>query len=90
VRGCSIAGGVRRVVHGAPVIMSGADIDGLGEGELEDTLDANRELIIARSSPETKLHVVDALRARGHTVAMTGDRLVWRSGNPRTRSPFWA
>jgi len=53
--------------------MSGADIDGLGEGELEDTLDANRELIIARSSSETKLHVVDALRARGHTVAMTGD-----------------
>jgi hypothetical protein len=31
------------------------------------------DLIIARSTPETKLRVVDALRAHGHTVAMTGD-----------------
>ena len=31
------------------------------------------ELIVARSNPETKLHIVDALRAQGHTVAMTGD-----------------
>ncbi|MHB1569663.1 MAG: cation-translocating P-type ATPase [Solirubrobacteraceae bacterium] len=61
------------IVHGDPVILSGAEIDVLGEDELEEALDASPELIIARSSPETKMHVVDALRARGHTVAMTGD-----------------
>ena len=33
----------------------------------------SHELIVARSNPETKLHIVDALRAQGHTVAMTGD-----------------
>jgi magnesium-transporting ATPase (P-type) len=30
-------------------------------------------MIVSRSNPETKLHMVDALRAEGHTVAMTGD-----------------
>ena len=61
------------IVRGSPTLISGAEIDKLGEQELEDLLDTPAELIIARSSPETKLHVVDALRARGHTVAMTGD-----------------
>ena len=61
------------IVHGDPLILTGAEIDALGEDALENVLDENRELIVARSSPETKLHVVDALRARGHTVAMTGD-----------------
>lgn len=36
-------------------------------------LDEASELIVARSNPETKLHIIDALRAEGHTVAMTGD-----------------
>ncbi|MEA2170704.1 MAG: hypothetical protein QOF76_4004, partial [Solirubrobacteraceae bacterium] len=31
------------------------------------------QLIVARSSPEAKLRIVDALRHDGHTVAMTGD-----------------
>ncbi len=31
------------------------------------------ELIFARSSPEAKLRIADALRAEGHVVAMTGD-----------------
>jgi magnesium-transporting ATPase (P-type) len=31
------------------------------------------ELIFARSSPEAKLHIADALRAEKHVVAMTGD-----------------
>jgi magnesium-transporting ATPase (P-type) len=61
------------IIHGTPLILTGEQVDELCEDELEDTLEATPELIIARSSPETKLHVVDALRARGHTVSMTGD-----------------
>ena len=61
------------IVRGTPRVVSGVDVDAMREDELEALVDAGDELIIARSSPETKLHVVDALRARGHTVAMTGD-----------------
>src|SRR5450759_3250412 len=45
----------------------------MAEDELEQLLADERGLIIARGSPETKLHIVDALRAQGQTVAMTGD-----------------
>ena len=34
---------------------------------------ASDELVFARSSPEAKLRIADALRAEGHVVAMTGD-----------------
>jgi calcium-translocating P-type ATPase len=61
------------IVHGTPRILAGAEADALSEEELERVLADERELIVARSSPETKLQVVDALRAQGHTVAMTGD-----------------
>ena len=45
----------------------------MSEAELGRLLEEPSELIIARSNPETKLHLVDALRDQGHTVAMTGD-----------------
>jgi calcium-translocating P-type ATPase len=61
------------IVHGTPRIVSGAEADAMAEDELEQLLADERELIIARGSPETKLHIVDALRAQGQTVAMTGD-----------------
>ena len=56
-----------------PRVIYGADLDVMEEAELEAVLRDESELIVARSSPETKLRVVDALRAVGHTVAMTGD-----------------
>jgi magnesium-transporting ATPase (P-type) len=61
------------IVTGKPMIKTGAEIDGMGEEELDRLLRARRELVVARSNPETKLHLVDALRDQGHTVAMTGD-----------------
>ncbi len=60
------------VTDGATVI-SGSEIDAMSEAALDRLLDESKELIVARSNPETKLHLVDALRDQGHTVAMTGD-----------------
>jgi calcium-translocating P-type ATPase len=56
-----------------PRVVYGADLDAMDEAALERLLHDEQELIFARSSPETKLRVVDALRAAGHIVAMTGD-----------------
>jgi calcium-translocating P-type ATPase len=61
------------IVGDAPTVVGGAEVDAMAEPELDRLLDENAELIVARSNPETKLHLVDALEAQGHTVAMTGD-----------------
>ena len=45
----------------------------MSEAELDGCCAKRRELIFARSSPEAKLRIADALRAEGHVVAMTGD-----------------
>ena len=52
-------------------IMTGADLDRINEAGLRDI--AGRAGIYARVSPEHKLRIVDALKARGEVVAMTGD-----------------
>jgi calcium-translocating P-type ATPase len=56
-----------------PKIVSGPELDAMSEAELDQLLQDNRELIFARSSPEAKLRIADALRAEQHVVAMTGD-----------------
>jgi magnesium-transporting ATPase (P-type) len=61
------------IVGAHPTVITGAEIEALPEAELDRLLHESAELIVARSNPETKLHLVDALRAEGHTVAMTGD-----------------
>ena len=45
----------------------------MSEHDLDRLLRDGKELIFARSSPEVKLRIADALRAEGHVVAMTGD-----------------
>ncbi|WP_146339733.1 HAD-IC family P-type ATPase [Nesterenkonia sp. NBAIMH1] len=58
------------VEEGAPV-LSGADIDRMGDVQLRDRLaDVH---VFARTSPEHKLRIVASLRSRGDVVAMTGD-----------------
>ena len=61
------------IVTGEPTVVTGVDINALPSAALDALLRDTEELIVARSNPETKLHIVDALRAAGHTVAMTGD-----------------
>jgi calcium-translocating P-type ATPase len=61
------------IVRGDPVVVTGPQLDALPEPELDSLLHDTPELIVARSNPETKLRIVDALRSEGHTVAMTGD-----------------
>ena len=51
--------------------VSGLEIDQLDDDELVDV--AARANVFARVAPEHKLRLIDALRARGDVVAMTGD-----------------
>ena len=54
-----------------PVVRTGEDIDRLDEAGLARTVrDAS---VFARTTPEHKLRLVQALQAQGLTVAMTGD-----------------
>jgi magnesium-transporting ATPase (P-type) len=61
------------IVTDRPKVVTGPEIDRMSEAELDRLLAGDEELIVSRSNPETKLHLVEALRAEGHTVAMTGD-----------------
>ncbi len=61
------------IVAGAsPRIVSGGELARMSAAELQLALDAP-EILFARVSAEHKLRVVEALRARGETVAVTGD-----------------
>ncbi|HVL71533.1 MAG TPA: cation-transporting P-type ATPase [Beijerinckiaceae bacterium] len=52
-------------------VLTGRDLDGMSEAELaEKVLGTN---VFARTSPEHKLRLVEALQAHGQVVAMTGD-----------------
>jgi P-type Ca2+ transporter type 2C len=51
--------------------LSGREIDALDDAGLSRALEDTR--VFARVSPQHKVRIVDALRARGHVVGMTGD-----------------
>jgi calcium-translocating P-type ATPase len=61
------------ITHGTPTVITGDELDRMSEHELDTLLAGESELIFARSSPEAKLRIADALREAGHVVAMTGD-----------------
>jgi Ca2+-transporting ATPase len=52
-------------------VLSGDEIPALGDEALRDRLAAVK--VCARISPDQKLRIVQALKARGEVVAMTGD-----------------
>jgi len=55
----------------APQVLSGRDMETLTDQELIGL--AERTAVFARVTPDQKLRLVEALQARGHVVAMTGD-----------------
>jgi calcium-translocating P-type ATPase len=56
-----------------PRIVTGEELERLSDERLDELLREGGELIFARSAPEAKLRIADALRREGHVVAMTGD-----------------
>jgi magnesium-transporting ATPase (P-type) len=73
--GLTAAAVARRVGIGAGgmQVISGAELDKMSERDLDALLTSGDEGVFARSSPEAKLRIADALRALGQVVAMTGD-----------------
>jgi magnesium-transporting ATPase (P-type) len=54
-------------------IVTGEELDRLGDAGLDALLAGNEEIVFARTSPESKLRICEALQAGGAIVAMTGD-----------------
>jgi magnesium-transporting ATPase (P-type) len=69
----SIARKIGIVQSAHPRIVTGNELDEMKEEELSQALSDGSEVIFARVAPENKLHVVEAFRALGEVVAVTGD-----------------
>jgi magnesium-transporting ATPase (P-type) len=61
------------IARGAARAITEAELEAMSDAELDVALKEGAELIFARSTPEAKLRIADALRAEQHVVAMTGD-----------------
>jgi calcium-translocating P-type ATPase len=54
-------------------VLTGEQLERMSDAELERLLREGKELVFARTSPEAKLRIAEALRSEGQIVAMTGD-----------------
>ncbi|OGM01947.1 hypothetical protein A2115_03775 [Candidatus Woesebacteria bacterium GWA1_41_8] len=55
------------------LITLGGDLEDITEDALREKISASPISLFARTTPEQKLKIVDALKANGEVVAMTGD-----------------
>jgi magnesium-transporting ATPase (P-type) len=67
----SLARRVGMLVGPSPIILTGAEVDGLNDVQLRAALQG--EVIFARMAPEHKLRLVATFQALGEVVAVTGD-----------------
>jgi calcium-translocating P-type ATPase len=58
---------------GGQRIVTGNDLANMSDDDLDRLLAGTGEVVFARTSPEAKLRIADALRENGEIVAMTGD-----------------
>jgi calcium-translocating P-type ATPase len=58
---------------GGQHVVTGSELAAMREADLDRLLAGPGEVVFARTSPEAKLRIADALRANGEIVAMTGD-----------------
>ena len=61
------------IARSKPRAITEEELDAMSDAQLDAVLGEGSELIFARSTPEAKLRIADALRAEQHVVAMTGD-----------------
>ncbi|HEU4599058.1 MAG TPA: cation-transporting P-type ATPase, partial [Solirubrobacterales bacterium] len=61
------------IAEGRARAISEERLERMSDEQLDAALAGGGELVFARSTPEAKLRIADALRAAGHVVAMTGD-----------------
>jgi calcium-translocating P-type ATPase len=59
------------LLHDDRGLIIGAELSDLANGDLDRQLEETT--VIARATPLDKLRIIESLRRRGHTVAMTGD-----------------
>ncbi len=57
--------------NGGETVIAGSELSRLSDAELIEQ--AEKANVFARVAPEQKLRLVEALQAKGHVVAMTGD-----------------
>jgi potassium/sodium efflux P-type ATPase len=67
----SVARRVGMLSGSSPRILTGADLEGMSDQELQALLD--EEVIYSRMAPEHKLRLVEAFQAHGEVVAVVGD-----------------
>jgi Ca2+-transporting ATPase len=68
----SIAKRIGIVTSPEHVVVSGSLLSKMSDNELSDVLN-RKEIVFARTTPEQKLRIVQALKGKGETVAVTGD-----------------
>ena len=69
----AIARRVGLIDDGALRIVTGAQLDAMGDDELRATFASDEQVIFARVRPEHKMRIVDTLEGLGEVVAVTGD-----------------